>query len=352
MKLDVSYRNINKESHKSTRDKIKEIVERHLAPHLESFNVSQLRLHATVEKQKLDYQITLRLHVPPKKILVAKESNENINMAIMDAVAELARQAERHHAHVSGREQWKRKQRRQRMRNMEAEVPTVLPSDKEKEALQSVTPLLPRIERYIRHELAFLRANGDLLPNYPTLADIRDEALIQLKIRWSDLDSKDEALYQELLKIVHQIIEKEVEQTRLHARDESIEARVEKDAMDEAEEMVQEEINEFYQPFEVQHVEDLLPDDSVPLPEELVESNAREASYQIMSHMPSNWRRVMMLVYQEQLPIDSIAQNILSFSIAEAEQLLQQAESFMLDSLTERGVPNVNKETLLKLLAP
>ena len=355
MKLDVSYRQINKESYQSTRNKLKDIMQRHLEPHVATFNASQLRLHATVEKQKLDYRVILRLHLPPKKVLVARAEHENMSTAIIDAVDEIARQAKRHHAHISGRAQWKRKQRRQRIKGLQAEIQTILPVEKQQDAEQSVTPLLPRIEDYIRHELTYLRANGDLLPTYPTLADIRDEALIQLKFGWDKLESKNDALYQELLKSVHSVLQKEIEQTRLHSKDVSTEAFIPKDAMDQAEEMVGEESTEYYQPFETLHIEDLIPDTHEALPEDLSEDidenhQAREACYQVMGNMPAKWRHIIVLVYQQGVSVDDIAQNVLSFSLTEAERLLQQAETFMLDSLTERGHDNINTKALIKLL--
>ncbi len=356
MKLDISFRHINKESYQSTRNKLKQIMQKHLEPHVASFNASQLRLHATIEKQKLDYRVVLRLHLPPKKVLVARSNHENMSSAIIEAVDEIARQAKRHHAHISGRAQWKRKQRRQRMKGLQAEIATVLPNEKRQDAEQVVTPLLPRIENYIRHELTYLRANGDLLPSYPTLTDIRDEALIQLKFRWDELESKDDTLYQELLKSVHSVLQHEVELTRLHSKDESTEAFIPKDAMDQAEEMVGEESTEFFQPFEALHIEDLIPDTHEALPEDISENtelnstNAREACYQVMGNMPAKWRHIIVLVYQQGVSVDDIAQNVLSFSLVEAQRLLQQAESFMLDSLYERGHEDINTEVLLKLL--
>jgi len=355
MKLDISFRHINKESYQSTRRKLKQIMQKHLEPHVASFNASQLRLHATIEKQKLGYRVVLRLHLPPKKVLVAKAEHESMSSAIIEAVDEIARQAKRHHAHISGRAQWKRKQRRQRMKGLQEEIATALPTEKQQDAEQVVTPLLPRIENYIRHELTYLRANGDLLPTYPTLTDIRDEALIQLKFRWDELESKDDMLYQELLKSVHSVLQHEVEQTRLHSKDESTEAFIPKDAMDQAEEMVGEESTEFYQPFEMLHIEDLIPDTHQTLPEDITETaevnnNAREACYQIMGNMPAKWRHIIVLVYQQGVSVDDIAQNVLSFPVVEAQRLLQQAESFMLDSLNERGYDNVSTDVLLKLL--
>ncbi len=352
MKLNISYRNINKESRKSLKKKMKEMIELHLEPYLAGFNEGQLRLHATIEHKKRDYYISLRLHVPPKKVLISKEHNENINTAINEAISELARQVERHHARVSGREQWKRKERRKRIKAMQSKISTVIPINEEKQVEDNLKPLLPRIEQYIQRELEFLQASGDLLTNYPSMEDIRDEALIQLKLDWNKLDNANDDLYQQLIKITHQIIEKEVEQTKLYANDTSLEAEPTKDAIDTAESMVEEEISEFYQPFEVLHVEDLLADENAEQPDKQIENHARSTCYQVMTYMPTNWRRIIILTHQEQLPIDYIVQHILPISLDEANNLLQQAEQFIIDSLIEKGMLNASKHSLRQLLAP
>ncbi len=352
MKSDISFHNINKDSHEAIRTKIEKLVDRHLSAHIAAFNPSQLQLHTTVEKLKNDkYKVVFRLHLPPKKILVAKEVNEQINTAIIEAIEELAHQATRHQAKISGREQWRRKDRHKRIKTMQAKVATTLPTEAEqKSADDALIALLPKIDDYIAHELAYLWANGDLMDSYPTLEDIRDEAIIQVKINWDNFDKNEALLYQELIKIVHDIIQKEIEQTKLHEEDISIEAEIPKDAMDQAEDMVEEEIHEFYHPSEVQHIKDLLPDSTAVDPKELTEYGARSSCYQILCNMPAQWRRILIMIYREGLPIGFIAKNILSYSKEDTESLLDKAETFMLDSLAERNHNDLKKNDLGRLL--
>lgn len=349
MKLDVTLRNLDKKNYKSIKKKITYLMEQHLSPHLAHFNDGIIRLHATVEHEKNDYKVQYHLHLPPRKILVAKDASENLNNALEEALKELARQTQKHTAKISGRESWKRKQRRKRFKLFKADV-EALPKEIQQETEQSIVPLLPKLDRYIRQELAYLQANGDLPSNNPSLEDVRDEALLKVKFNWEELEETDDVLYQQLIKAVHEILTEEIIQSQLHADDISLDAELPKDAQDQAEETVGEEMFEFYQPFEHLHIEDIVPDKNSELPEALLEKNAQEVSYQTMANLPTDWRRILLLAYRENMPIDSIAQTIMPMALSDAKQLLNYAEKFMLASLNEKGLGEINQSLLKQLL--
>lgn len=349
MKLDVSFKNIDKKSLKSIKKDIKRQMKKGLKTHLKRFNDSLIRLHAAVEHTKKGYDVSLHLHLPPKKILVAKESAENVHTAIENALKDLTRQAEKHVAKISGRENWKRKERRKRLKQYQAELPS-LPETSQQDANQVVEPLLPKLERYIKHELAYLQANGDLPSNYPTVEDVRDEALLKVQLKWDELDKADDVLYQALITAVHEVLTEEIIQSQIHADDISLESSVPEDAMQQAEDMVGEEMFEFYQPFERLHIEDIIPDKNADIPEELLEKNAQEISYQTMANLPNDWRRMLMLAHRENIPVDVIAKTIMPMALSDAEQVLDHAEQFMLASLRERGLGQISKDLLDKLI--
>ncbi len=348
MKLDVTVKHGDKKSYKPTKKTLKRLVQQHLEPHLQAFNPNHMRLHASVEKIKKDYQVLLHLNVPPRKVLVAKETAENLQTAIEAAIKDLSRQAEKHAAKIRGREQWKRKQRRQRIKQYEAKLASQLPEIKD-DVKKSIEPLISRLEKYIKQELTFLQANGDLPSNYPTVEDVRDEALLQVQLKWDALENWDEDLYQALIKAVNEVLTEEVIQNQLHENDISLEAEPAKDAKEQAEAMVEEEISEFYQPFERLHIEDLIPDNGEPLPDELVDQNVREVGYQTLASLPSQWRRLVVLNHQEQIPLEKIAKKIMPQPLSELQNLLNSAEQFMLATLHERGFTSIDKSLLDKL---
>ena len=349
MKLDITLRNINKKQYQPVKRHLKQLVTQHLQPHLAHFNENTTRLHATLDKQKNNYKVQYQLHLPPRKILLAKETAENLNSALEEALKELARQAQKHAAKISGRESWKRKQRRQRLKQFKAGV-QALPETTRKQADESLEPLLDKLQSYIRHELAYLQANGDLPSSYPTVDDVRDEALLKVQFRWDELDKDNDVLYQELIKAVHEVLTEELIQTQIHLDDISLKEEVPKDAKDQAEEMQGEEISEFYQPFERLHIEDIIPDATADIPEELLEKNARELSYQTIMNLPIDWRRMLLLAHRENMSIETIAQTIMPMALSDAKKVLDYAEQFMLASLNERGLGNITQAILKQLL--
>ncbi|HEC04927.1 MAG TPA: hypothetical protein ENI84_01855 [Thiothrix sp.] len=337
MKIDITYRNINKESHESTRNAIEQITERHLTPKLSTFHVGHLELHVTVEQTtKKDYCVTYRLHLPPKKILVAKECHHDLRTSIQEVTSELTRQAKRHRAHVSGRQNWKRKGRDKRIEALYADIQRLQPTVEPKTIQETIAPLQPRLEEYIRHELTYLRNNGDLLPDYPSLADIRDEAVARLHIDWHELDSSDEVLYKRLLREVTSILSQEIEQTRIAANQVSLDDTVQPDAMDQAEAMVGEESEEFYQPDEVLHIQDLIPDTHALTPE-VSSEGYHDHFYRYLAGLPILWRRTIMLVHKEKLSVDDVAQHILFISVDEVKRMLVLADLYIYERLREAG---------------
>ncbi len=354
MKLDISFKNVDKKSLKSIKKDVKQQMKQSLKAHLKRFNDSLIRLHATIEHAKHDYNVSLHLHLPPKKILVSKESAEKAHSAIEKAIKDLSRQAEKHVAKISGRENWKRKERRKRLKQYQAEIPTIAESIQQ-DASQIIEPLLPKLGRYIQHELAYLQANGDLPSSYPTVEDVRDEALLKVQLKWDEwdrdeIDKTGDRIYQALIKAVHEVLTEEVIQTQLHADDVSIESSLPEDAMQQAEDMVEEDMYEFYQPFERLHIEDIIPDQTAEIPETLLAQNAQEMSYQTMTSLPNDWRRMLVLVHRENIPVETIAKTIMPMALSDAQQLLDYAEQFMLASLRERGLGQFNKDLLQKLI--
>lgn len=337
MKIDITYRNVNKESHQSTRQAIEEHVERHLTPKLTAFDVGQLDMHATVELAKPGhYKVIYRLHLPPRKILVAKDKDDKLLTAIQKVTTELTRQAKRHRAQVNGRQNWKRKGRDKRLEDIYMGVDQTMQAPVKQRVQEQVSPLQPRIEEFIRHELTYLRSNGDLLPDYPRMADIRDEAVARLHVDWSQLDGSDEALYRKLLREVTYVLTQEVEQTRINAEQLNIDATIMPDAMDQAESMVEEENGEFYQPDEVLHIQDLIPDTHVEDPE-VTADGYHDHFYSILAGLPIQWRRSALLVHKEGLSVQEVADHVLHKSDAEVSKMLHLADSYMYERLKEAG---------------
>ena len=336
MKIELTQRNISRDAWESTHRYIRQLAERHLQPHVAAFKTSELRLHVTVEHEKTDYRVAMRLHLPPRKMLVAHASDENIRSALQKAIEELSRQAERHHAHISGRERWKRKQRRRKLRELEARIGKMAAPVDAAEA--SLAELLPRLESWLRHEMTYLRANGDLLEDYPTLGEVRDEVFLAVKSRWDELEHTEEAVYCAMLQAAGEALAREVANNHSREDELSLEESPPKDAETQAEEMVGEERQEFYQPDEVLHIEDLTPTPESSGQDLTEEERAVSLAYQLMGWMPIRWRQIITLRYRESLTPEQIAQQVFRTDVADIEQTLDRAGQFLVEHLRQEGL--------------
>lgn len=347
MKIHYTYRDLKEASHESTTSFVEEQVEKHLSPMLAQYNPDLLRLHLTLQQVKYQYRITARLQVPPKKVLVAHASDKHLPPAVEKVIEQLARRLEKHRAHISGREQWKRKQRRSQIRQLKHKIgeAAVVEQPSYEERLKR---LISRLSEYIKHELTYLRLNGELQADYPTVSDIADEAYLRV-LKAAQIEADDERLYRMLLKEVSRILNRELTESEQQPDTVSVEAGVEKDAIDQSEEMVEEEIQEFYQPDEVLHFEDLIPDTESESPEDEAIQAAKESTYRLLGDLPFLWRQVVTLVYQEEIEPEVVADSILDIGVDEVKRILDYSDSFISEHLKHQGFTRV--EDISRLLS-
>ena len=332
MKFEITYRNLPKDQHQAAREVVERYARRHLEPALEAFAGKPLRLRVTLEKRRLDHRATCRVQLPGRKLIVAQHSAEGLDNAVHEAILELARQAEKHRARLSHEADWRRKARRERLKRLRA--PDL--SDLRQQVEVSLASLLPRLETWIRHELTYLRASGLLAEDYPTTADVRDEMYVRIQSDWDELPHDPDGLYRAAMKVIHEILEGEKRRAARAGQALSLEQAAPEDAMTQAEDMVEEEINEFYQPDEALQVEDLIADTEIASPEAEVEPEAVDACLEFMGALPTRWRRAVLLVHQEGIPVDTAA-DILEMAEARLREILTVAELYITERLEERG---------------
>ncbi len=314
MKTRLSFREGSSADHATLTRLIDEWAGKHLDPMLASFGFSAAELHAVVDKRSKGaarYRIKLHLHVPPKKVIVAKADGNDLVTIVHSALERIRRELKKHVDRIRHQEVYKRKERRRRLHEQKARVGELQPAVIE--ALDAQTgPLRPRLERVIRRELAYLRAQGDLPSDYPTVQEVLDEVMLTVKADWN-ADRADGELYTRMLKAMHEILDREVQASRVYGQAASLEAAPPADAEDQAEAMVGEEVTEFWQPDEALHIEDILADSEAEDPEQVLEE-AEETDSQlaclleVMRGLPINWRRAVLLHDVDGIGIGDLAQ--------------------------------------------
>lgn len=126
---------------------------------------------------------SLRLSLPGKKIVVVQGQGSDPRQAATQAVDRLFRETKRHFDRLSGQNQYKRKARRELLRQLKNKI-DALPQAVIAEGNAGIEPLLERLGAVARRELAYLRAVGDLPMDYPTVQDVVDEAVAATRVSW------------------------------------------------------------------------------------------------------------------------------------------------------------------------
>jgi ribosome-associated translation inhibitor RaiA/DNA-directed RNA polymerase specialized sigma24 family protein len=335
MQLAMTYLGLPPEAHEGIRESIESWAQRQIEPLL-SF-LGPLRLVATVKRQpkgEARYSVTLRVHLPRRHILVAQGENVDVRAAISQAEERLLREVKKYKDRLQNQAENRRRARRARLHSLEG-ARSALSAEVVAEARADIERLLPRLERVARRELAYLRDIGELPSDYPTVHDVVDETLSAVIPGRQPGDSED-TLFQQLLRELFRTLDAETAMRRRYGEPVSLDASPAPNAQEQVEEMVEEEIYEFYQPDDVVRLVDMLADEAAMQPEAALETAQREYSQIVSRGLPTEWRRVWMLAELEQLMPSDIAV-ILDLEFGRVEHLLTQTQEFLRDHLRQAG---------------
>ena len=337
-------------------ESIRQIANEKLVPLLEKYNAANTVLQAAISRRK-DNTITCKIHlsVPGKKILVARGKGPVVDVAVEDSIKKIFREAKRHFARLEAQHQYKRKERRKRLHELKAKI-AELPENTRIEAEKLLSEFADKIKSIITRELTYLRAIGDLSSEYPTVEDILDEAMAATISAWKPGYSKDEA-WQELLRNAFKSIDHEVENSRHYGKSISVYEPIPPSPENQAEAMTEEEFYEFYQPDEVLTFSDVIPERIEEAEEATALSEAEEFaesekasieaySWDVVKHLPREWRRSFILAKVESMSVKSIA-SVLGASEKDVHGWLQQSCEFVSARLINAGISREDAEEFI-----
>lgn len=346
MRIQYSYRLVEKEFHEPWRMSVEKAVEPALKPLIEKRSEDSVRLQIVLERAKKGSRLTAsgHMHLPGKKIVSVTASHNDLTPLAHMLAQALFRQAKKHFDRLSAQDQIKRKARRERLRELKARIDTQ-PASVVQQARGIIETLLPKVEAVAQRELAYLHAAGDLPRDYPTLHDVVDEAIVQAEVEWQSVP-EEKAAYFGLLKHLFAVLDHEVANSRQFGEFVSLDAPVEADAQDVAEAMVEEEVFEFYQPDDTLRLADIIADSQHPdaatiaEQEELVDRSSEFAfAFDLLKDMPRLWRRIFLLIRVDGLDASSVSEILLIPGKEDTVQRwLIQAEAFIAAHLEEAGV--------------
>jgi RNA polymerase sigma factor (sigma-70 family) len=205
---------------------------------------------------------------------------------------------------------------------------------------------LKGLYHFVRHELRYLEAVGDLAPGTVTPDDVVDAVLLHAHRQFVK-HPPVERLRGWLVRLAREHLDSEVKRLASERRHTS--AHIEDDVPEtppaEAVSTLGDEILDFYEPDEDLKLEDIIPDLDAQSPEEEAErSELRQCVDVALAGLPREWRRALLLRYTEGLTGAALA-TALHRTPAETERILDNARAVLRQHLVESGCRLKESET-------
>ncbi len=342
MKTRFSYRKLDKNEKKALRPLVQE-GQASLETLLGDQDGDAVVLDGAVEKhgRRQLYRARLTLRLPHKTIAAVEEADSAAGV-IHAVFAEVRRQLERY-KHLSRHDHlWKRPRRRAELRAL-LKAGSAEEQDLRRSYMELIRPHLGDLYGFIRRELAYHQALGDLSPADATADEILDSTIVRGYERFRSRPEHLEILPW-LTGLALEVIGEEMEAHRIRERRVATEEREPETPMDVTDDL-DTEIYEFYQPDEVVRLEDILPNPESPIPEEAEALLQRNLLVQeVLALLPRRWRQALVLVDVDDMDEAQVAE-ILDCSAEELAAMRRCAESFMREWLAQRMGPDEIEDT-------
>lgn len=345
MQIQFNNRGIDKAIGEVWKRALRDALGDKLEPLLQKHAGEMARLQVVLSREDKNgtrLSATAYLHLPGKKIVTATASHGDLTELARSLAQALFRQVEKHFNRLRGEDLYKRKARRERLRELKAQI-AALPDTVVQDAKITLEPLLPKLEAVARRELAYLHANGDLPEGQPTLREVVDEAVARAEAEWETAPNERTA-FMRLLKNLFAVINHEIADSRQYESGQALTI--------DAQNMADEDDGDAQALDESDRYDDVLNLTDVFVAHETpdVSSSAKEdecyralghraLAFEVLKDLPVLWRRVFLLVRVDGWDTRSVME-ILQVQLKEEliAKWLEQAEAFLVTRLEEAGV--------------
>ena len=324
MKYEIIKRNVvpDAETEKIIARKIEKIEKL-----LESFNEDLffLRINFNEIKKRKRFNVRLMMQILGRHLRVKKEG-PNLPAVTNEAFEALIREIKKFKEFLRNEPEFRRK---------------IRPSYKEKinkaqlkqevqEAFEKyVEEIMPRLYSFALKEVRNRIYQGQLRQGDIQVKDVLDEAIVRVSdMIKNETEFKEKEVKKELYRHIIRIINKWTKERRsqLSILDKTIPP-----------EEIDNELYEFYQPDDILHVEDVIPD-TVETPEDEVEEEELQKSIdQVISMMPDKWRQAFRLIELEGFSPDEVAM-FQDRSVEEVKKEVEMARAFIAEKMEDLGL--------------
>ena len=194
------------------------------------------------------------------------------------------------------------------------------------------------VHHFVRHELAYAEAVGDLMPDELTPEEVVD-AVILRAYREFVKEPPEGKIKSWLIRLAREHLDAEVKRLKAWRSRTGVrtEAEVPRTPPTEYVSTLGDERLDFDEPDEDLKIEDVIPDVDVPTPEQ--ETETKELRWCVsaaLAGMPREWRRAVLLRHVEGLTLAELTKTI-GRTEPEVERMLAHADAYLRQKLVEAG---------------
>lgn len=272
-------------------EKVVERQSRKILKLLPTFPPDSFDLNVATEKMARGNQyVTSIILTLPQRAIKVEETEDNPISSVVRAFGELRRRVVRFKSQLTRENLW-RKNKAEPAQEDEAV------SDRKMEF--AIDENLGKVENYIRRELYYEVVNGNILPSAIDPNSFVDEVFMEIFAR-----PRPENIYLDhwVLTVARQLLNKRISDMEMRENDSHVE-----DSAGGRKQWEDEYLN-FYQPDESLHISDLLQDNSISDPEQLMEREEAETRAQkAIAALPVDLRESFVLYSLEGFTSEEVA---------------------------------------------
>ncbi len=293
---------------------------------LEKFNddLLFLRLNFKQIKKRKRYVVRLVLDIAGR-YLRAKKEGPDLVAVTTDAFDALIREINKFKEFLRHEPEYRRKVRPTYKEKMaQAQLQTEVQEAFEK----FVENLMPRLYSFALKEVRNRIYQGQLKPGDIQVKDVLDEAIVRVsdsikqKTEFEEKEVRKE-LYRQIISVINQWTRER--RTQISVLEKTLPP-----------EEIDTELYEFYQPDDIVHVEDIIPDTIETPDEEVEEEEMQKAIDHVLSVLPDKWRQAFRLIELEGFSPEEVAM-IQDRSVEEVKKEVEMARAFVSEKLADLG---------------
>ncbi len=299
---------------------------------LENFNEDLffLRINYDQIKKRKRYNIRLMLQVVGRYLRVKKDGPD-LTAVTNEAFDALIREIKKFKEFLRNEPEFRRKIRP----TYKEKINKAQLKEEVQEAFERyVEQIMSRLYSFALKEIRNRVYQGQLKPGDIQVKDVLDEAIVQVSESIKDATEFKERevrkeLYRHIIRIINQWTQER--RSQLSMLDKTIPP-----------EEIDTELYEFYQPDDIVHVEDIIPDTIETPEEELEDEEMQKAIDQVISMMPDKWRQAFRLIELEGFSVEEVAM-IQDRTPEEVKKTLEMARAFLAEKIEDLGFVWIEK---------